>query len=411
MEFVLKSQSISLSLLAALALTATPACARVTGDKNTVEQTAGNSSAFEQASRLLSRFQSENEVPIAGISLTVLRDGEMIFSQARGVTDLESSAAATTQTRYRVYSIAKAMTATAAMRLVELGRLDLDHPIGTYMPELPEHVHGITARQLMGHRSGIRHYRDGEWVSVSHRECQSPADALAVFINDPLDNEPGTAMAYSTFGYVVLSAVIEAAYGEPYEQAMQDLVFGPAGMSATAIEGREVNGFDTATFYVAPDPNDPDDDWLATEDWNPSINASCKFGGGGFLSTSEDLARFGWALSSGQLVSTDSVAFLTDVYNDGLNQGPAYGHGFFDGRNWMAGVSDWAERESARESIPDLPETPIWFHGGTAAGGHALLFVYPEYNLVATFAATNRLGGNVVMLDLHEIALLFAPDD
>ncbi len=321
--------------------------------------------------------------------------------QARGLMDLESQAPATPQTRYRVYSIAKAMTATAAMRLVELERLDLDTPVETYLSDLPDHVHGITARQLMGHRSGIRHYRQGEWVSVSHRDCASPTDALEDFINDPLDNEPGTAMAYSTFGYVLLSAVIEATYGQPYEKAMQDLVFTPAGMTATAIEGREVSGFDTATFYVAPDPNDPEDDWFATVDWDPSINASCKFGGGGFLSTSEDLVRFGWALSTGRLVSAGSTAFLTDVYDDGLNQGPAYGHGFFDGRSWMESVARWAENEGGRENTPYLPEPPIWFHGGTAAGGHALLFVYPEYDLIASFAATNRLGGNVVMLDLH----------
>jgi len=119
--------------------------------------------------------------------------------------DLESQAPATPQTRYRVYSTAKAMTATAAMRLVELERLDLDTRVETYLSDLPDHVHGITARQLMGHRSGIRHYRQGEWISVSHRDCASPTDALEDFINDPLDNEPGTAMAYSTFGYVLLS--------------------------------------------------------------------------------------------------------------------------------------------------------------------------------------------------------------
>ena len=73
--------------------------------------------------------------------------------QARGLMDLESQAPATPQTRYRVYSIAKAMTATAAMRLVELERLDLDTPVETYLSDLPDHVHGITARQLMGHRS------------------------------------------------------------------------------------------------------------------------------------------------------------------------------------------------------------------------------------------------------------------
>ena len=379
-----------------------------TESSDTVAQAPADAAAIEQAQALLTDFFENNAVPIAGFSVTIRKDGNTVFNESRGVMNLDSQASATPQTRYRIYSTSKPLTAAAAMRLAEQGRLDLDAPIGELMPDLPDHIQPITARQLMGHRSGIRHYRSGEWVSVSDWNCPGPRDAMTDFINDPLEFEPGTDMAYSTFGFVVLSAVIETAAGESYDDAMRHLLFEPAGMTATAIEGRRVPGYDVATFYLHPDPDDPDDDWMATADYETPIDASCKFGGGGFVSTSEDLARFGQAMMDGTLVSAQGVDGLTTVVTPATDAGPAYGRGFFDGESWLGSLSNWILRENVRESVPVIPDTDIWFHGGSAAGGYSMLFVYPEYDLVATLASTNALGGNIAMVDLHEIAMVFA---
>ena len=400
-------QSISVFVFITLVAGSVTACA--VGDTTPEppsDRVYADSDEAQAARSLLTAFYESNAVPIAGFSVTVLHRGKVAFSESRGVINVETQQAATPRTRYRIYSTSKSLTAVAAMRLAEQGRLDLDAPIGRLMPDLPEHVKPITARQLMGHRAGVRHYRSGEWVSVSDWNCPGPRDAMVDFIDDPLEFEPGTTMAYTTFGYVLLSAVIESAAGESYDDAMRRIVFEPAAMTGTAIEGRSVPGFSTATFYFGPGPDDPDE-WRPTSSYETPIDASCKFGGGGFVSTSEDLARFGQALMDGTLLSAAGVTQLTEIVTEGTDQEPGYGLGFFDGETWLGSLSRYVLRENIRDTVPPLPDTDVWFHGGSAAGGYSLLFVYPEYDLVAALAATNALGGNLAMLDLHGIAMQF----
>ena len=141
---------------------------------------------------------------------------------------------------FRVYSVSKPIAAAAAARLAEEGALDLDAAASTYLPELPSQLGQLTARQLIGHLAGVRHYNDGEWLKVSRSACSSPLDGLAPILAGSLIATPGLRYSYSPFGYVLLSAIIEAASDEPFDEAVRGRVLAPAGMTRTVIERRGV---------------------------------------------------------------------------------------------------------------------------------------------------------------------------
>lgn len=93
----------------------------------------------------------------------------------------------------------------------------------------------ITLLQLATHMSGIRHYAD-ESEARSRQHCSSVAEALKIFADDPLVHPPGASETYSSWSYVLLSAVLEGAPSKGYEQAMADLVFDPLGLSSPLID-------------------------------------------------------------------------------------------------------------------------------------------------------------------------------
>src|SRR5438270_11148312 len=121
-----------------------------------------------QIESAITKFMSSNSVP--GVSVAVVENGENEWSQGYGMSDLENFVPATSRTLYRLASISKPLTATAAMQLWEGGKLDLDAPVQKYCPAFPQKEWPITTRQLLGHLGGIRHYRVPE---LPYSESQS----------------------------------------------------------------------------------------------------------------------------------------------------------------------------------------------------------------------------------------------
>ncbi len=173
---------------------------------------------------------------IAGLSLTIVVDKKIAVSRAYGLADLENQVPVTTSTLFRTGSIAKPMTATAAMALYQAGKLDLDAPVQKYCPAFPQKPWTITTRELLGHLSGIRHYRQDNSDVFSTKHYAHVSDAFEMFANDPLLFEPGTKMEYTTFGYDVVGCVVEGASGEDFVTALNALVLTPAGMTSTRTD-------------------------------------------------------------------------------------------------------------------------------------------------------------------------------
>src|ERR1035441_6973738 len=208
-----------------------------------ISATAQTSSDHVQAidheiDRLVASFASNHHVP--GLSVAVIDRGRVLLTKGYGLADVENSVPAGADTVYRIASVSKSITATAAMKLVEGGKLDLDAPIQKYCPDFPQKPWPITTRELLSHQSGIRDYKDIQ-ESFNTRHYTSIKEALPQFAGDALDFEPGTKMQYTSYGYIVLGCVLEGASGVSYERYMSQAIFDPAQMPATRL-------FDVSAF-------------------------------------------------------------------------------------------------------------------------------------------------------------------
>ena len=295
---------------------------------------------------------------VPGVSITVLRNGRRLWSEGLGFADLEQRVRVTPLTRFRIGSVSKSLTAAALGLLLESGRLDLDAPVQRYVPGFPVKRWPITVRQLGGHLAGIRHYRGDEFLSM--RRYATVDDGLAIFRDDSLEFEPGTRYLYSSYGWNLLAAVIEGASGEPYLEFMRRKVFLPLGLRQVVPDQPDSVIAFRARWYTGAR------DSLANA---PYVDQSYKWAGGGFLSTTEDLAAFGQAMLAGSLVKPATFALLTTSQRTRDGSETGYGIG-------------WAvSRDSAgRRRIS---------HSGGSTGGTAYLILYPDDGLVLAMLANS----------------------
>jgi serine beta-lactamase-like protein LACTB len=326
---------------------------------------------------------------LPGLSVAVIRDGEL-WTAAFGSADLELNVPATAESMFRTASIGKWFTATAALRLFEEGKLDLDAPVQDYCPQFPPKPWAVTARQLLAHLAGIRHYYgdNGEQRDTPEQRTELAAriereragqftrytdliGPLASFKDDPLLFEPGTKSHYSSLGYRLLGCVLEGAARMPYRQLMRQLVFDPAGMhaitddDARALVPHRVSGYSRAA----------DGSLLRAEFRDVSENLPA----GGWLATSADLARFALAFARGRMVSPatrDLMVRRPALQDSTPAPNPLGSPNYYYGLGVMVGPLDGAA---------------AWFHTGGQSGATALLYWYPD-SQVAVALMTNLDG-------------------
>ena len=307
---------------------------------------------------------------VSGLTVSVgWVDGET-WSKGFGYADIEQGVLVDPAlTKFRVGSTAKSMTAMALGRLYESGALDLDAPIQQYLPEFPEKTGAITARMLAGHTAGIRHYSNEEEF-LSTAAYLSVVDALEIFSADPVLFHPGSEFSYSTYGYNLLSAVLERAAGVEYLTLMSRDVFDPIGMDSTVPDHVVPIVSNRSRYYLIVDGQ------LVNTPW---VDNSNKWAGGGFLSTSDDLVRFGLAhLSDAQLThETIELMWTSQATSDGDETG--YGIG------WSV-QTDSENRRLIR-------------HSGGSVGGTTELRIYPDQGFVIAAISNTSSAGLTPLAD------------
>jgi serine beta-lactamase-like protein LACTB, mitochondrial len=259
--------------------------------------------AAEQGRRAVRDVLSEKNLP--GLSVAVGVGGRLVWAEGFGWADVERHERMTPQTQLRIGTASIALTSAAAGLLLEQGRLKLDEPIQTYVPQFPKKPWPVTVRHVMGHLAGLGN-DGGDESSLFAQHCERPVDAFPAFADDDLRFEPGTAFRFSRYGWIVISAAIEAAADEPFLDVMRTRVFEPLDMDDTRADSTTDKIPHKAAPYFPRYSADPRYGLDPTRE----LDLSCYAGGLAFLSTPSDLVRFGMAVDGGTLLKPATVQLL-----------------------------------------------------------------------------------------------------
>lgn len=292
---------------------------------------------------------------IPGVAVGVWADGSESYA-CHGVTSIENPLPVNQDTLFVLGSVTKTYTATALMRLVADGKVELDAPVRRYVPEfaLPDEQAAaeITVLQLLNHTAGL------DWrMPVDAGEGD---DALAVYVAKLAELElimpPGTRASYSQVGYNLAGRIIEKVTGQTYEEAISSLVLEPFGLSHSFFAPGDVM---TRRFAVGHNLDEDGTSSIARP-WKHARNDNP---GGGLASSVADQIR--WArfhLGDGAgVLPTDVLHQMKEqtVELRGSTLGDAIGIGWF---------------------LRDVDGVRTVGHGGSANGQFADLVIVPERN-------------------------------
>jgi CubicO group peptidase (beta-lactamase class C family) len=331
--------------------------------------------AADRSRQVVRTALTEQNLP--GVSVAVGTGGEIVWLEGFGYADIEKKTSVTPATRFRMGDASVALTSAAVGLLVEKDRLNLDTTIQKYVPDYPEKQWPVTLRQLMGHVAGVRNDA-GDEESLEQR-CHRAVEGLPRFAAMPLRFEPETQFRISSYGWVLVSAAVEAAAGEPFFTFIRSQVFEPLGMTSTGAYLADEQHPDLPTFYY---PRFGGDTRLGPELAREG-DQSCLAGAAAFLSTPADLVRFGEGVMSGKLLQPTTVEMLQKPLR--LTTGEETGYGL----GWKIETVTLGNRPMRMAGYGTKQD----FIGGTT-----YLMTFPERHLVVavmtntSFADTRSIG-------------------
>jgi CubicO group peptidase (beta-lactamase class C family) len=282
-----------------------------------------------------------------GLSVAIAADGKLVWSQSCGFADLSRRVAVKRTTQFRIGSVSKALTAATVAVLNRHGRLSVDDDIRTYVAAFPRGA-APTLRQLGGHLGGIRHYEGSEAVNTTH--YRSVGESLRRFVDDPLVAPPGKAFHYSSYGFNLLGAAVETATGSDFASAVAATLLRPLGMMRTTVGTAPAGG---TRFYEVTAARRA----VAA----PRVDLSDRYPSGGFLSTAEDLVRFGTGITGHRLLDESSQRLLFASQRTSAGEPTGYGLGL---------------------EVGPSPFGPVAGHTGNVVGGTALILIHPRSRVV-----------------------------
>lgn len=334
--------------------------------------------AVERGRQIMREGLTGQNLPGLSVAVGVGRD--VVWAEGFGWADLENQVRVSPDTQFRIGTASVALTSAAVGLLLDSGRLTLDDEIETHVPEFPEKPWPVTLRHLMGHLAGVG-TDGGDEGPLFSRHCERPVDALQYFADRSLLFEPGTQYRYSSYGWILVSAAVEAAANQRFLTFMRDRIFEPLGMTHTRADSATDPVPDRATPYFPRFAADPR---YGPDPMRP-IDYSCYAGASAFLSTPSDLVRFGMAINNGALLKPDTVRLLQASQRLPLGDETGYGLGW-----------------DLETVTLDGADTSVVGHDGESLGGMvASLMIFRERGIVVavtsntSYADTFALGASV----------------
>ena len=294
---------------------------------------------------------------VPAVQIAVSHGGEIIYSEAFGMTDRESAVAATPRSVMQIGSLTKQFTAAAILRLAERGALTLDDRIEKFVPDFDPRGATITLRRLLSHTSGVRRdwYPPGAPINLSAPVTRE--QTIQGLNSGPLlDFQPGTKFSYSNAGYMLLGLAIESITGTLYADFIQSELALPLGLLDTGVCG-------THSLPVPEGYGQPAGTWVRM----PPFHTSVVRYSGGLCSTASDLARWAHLLATGHAILPSSYAIMSSRAKLANNTLVAYGFGL---------------------EVASMLGRPAVLHNGALNGFQSFLVYFPEKD-IAVAVVTN----------------------
>ncbi|HSO76194.1 MAG TPA: serine hydrolase [Blastocatellia bacterium] len=312
---------------------------------------------------------------IPGLSIAVVRNGEVVKAKGYGLASVELNVPATAETVYQSGSVGKQFTATAVMMLVEDGKIALDDKINKHFTDAPEKWSGITIRHLLSHTAGTTDYPK----DFDFRRDYTEAELLKKAADIPLAFAPGEKWSYSNMGYVMLGILISKVTGKFYGEFLQERIFKPLGMTTARIISEADIVPNRAAGYRQVKGELKNQPWVS-----PSMNTTAD---GSLYLTVLDLAKWDAALYTEKLLKKSSLDQMWTPVK--LNNGKTKQYGF-----------GWA--------FEDVRGHRIIEHNGAWQGFTSHIARYVDDKLTVIVLA-NRAGANPGAI-AHGIAALYNPE-
>lgn len=283
-----------------------------------------------QAIKLQSLLDAQIREPGVYSAIGRLEIGDsVVFAGAAGVYSASDKTPVRPDTPFKAASVGKLFTAVAVLRLMEQGRLSLDSAIGGLLPStLVDRLHvldgvsrgpQLTVRQLLGHTTGLANIDSDPGfngaVAQDPARLWKPEEILEFSIALGPQFVPGSSQLYSSPNYSLLGLVIEAVTNRPYHLVVREEVLDRLEMRETFEETSE-----------GPGPRPLAHSYIGSLDVNLA-SPSFEFADGGFVTTTEDLSRFGRALARGKLFdrAETQAAMLQEQGGEAIGLGPWLG--------------------------------------------------------------------------------------
>jgi len=319
----------------------------------------------KQIDELISKY---NQYGQFNGSALVAENGKVILKKGFGSANIEWDIPNQTDTKFRLGSISKQFTAFLIVKLAEEGKIKLDVPITTYLPDYPKATGDkVTIHHLLTHTSGIPNYTSlPNFFKDKSRNPYTPEEFVKTFSNLPLEFTPGEKFNYSNSGYFLLGYIIEKVSGKSYEQYLQETILTPLKMVNSGYDHSDIILKNRAAGYEKRGKKIRN---------APYLDMSIPYAAGSLYSTVEDLYLWDQALYTTQLLSSKSMESLFNSYIK-AGQG-SYGYGWFI-----------EETDGASGKVKAVE------HGGGINGFNTIIYRIPgDKNLIVLL---NNTGGTVL---------------
>ncbi len=329
--------------------------------------TASVERIWQQLNEFVPRLMEKKDVP--GVVVGILHDGE-IHTAGFGVTNVDHALPVTDETLFQIGSITKTFTTTALMRLVEMGKLDLDATVRTYVPEFKvaddTAASQVTLRHLVTHMSG--------WFGDFFHDTGTGDDAILKYVAAMADLEQlaplGALWSYNNANFHLVGRIIEVVTGKPYEAALNELVLEPLGLERAFFDPGDI-----MTYRFAVGHRKSEDGLEVARPW-PLPRAA--YPAGGITCSVHDLLRYarfhmgdGAAEDGTQVLTQDSLS-LMQTPQETIRKDESIGLSWF---------------------LRTVAGTRLISHGGGTMGQVSLLTLIPEHDLaIAVFTNADEGG-------------------